>query len=154
MGITKPCIQLHPAPSISTQFILTSTQLHTPPSNSFQPPSSSLQHPQQNSNKNIASNWENSLNLGQKFQIRPFLLKTDTHGILEVLIPNPGLVDFWYFNPKIHSWANLGPKRQSCLFCLKIGTHGISRMLILNTTLFFWFSKLKFIFGQIWAKNS
>ena len=28
MGITKPCTQLHPALSPSTQFISTSTQLH------------------------------------------------------------------------------------------------------------------------------
>ena len=52
-GITKPCTQLHPAPSnstqlhpapsTSTQLISTSTQLQTPPSSSFQPPPSSLQ---------------------------------------------------------------------------------------------------------------
>ena len=47
--ITKPCTQLHQAPS-------TSTQLHpvpSPPLSSFEPPPSSLQHPQQYSNQNI-----------------------------------------------------------------------------------------------------
>ena len=70
-----------------------------------------------------------------KFRPRnSFCLNTGSHGILEVLIPNPDL-DFWNSDPKIHFWANLGPKSQSCPFCLKIGTHGISRMLILIPTL-------------------
>ena len=81
-----------------------------------------------------------------------FWLKIDTHGILEGLIPNPGL-DFWNSDPKIYFWENLGRKNQSCLFCLKIGTHSISRMLILIPTLVFWVSNYKSIFGQIWAKT-
>ena len=130
MGITKPCTQLHPAPS-------TSTKLHPPPPSSFQLPLSSLQHPQQYLNQNIARNWAISPNLGQKIKSCPFWLKIGTHGILEVLIPNPDL-DFWNSDPKIHFWANLGPKIQSCPFCLKIGAHSISRMLIPNPDLDFW----------------
>ena len=125
----------------------TSTQLHPPPPSSFQSPPSSLQHPQQYSNQNIARNWAISPNLGQKIKSCPFWLKIGTHGILEVLIPNPDL-DFWNSDPKIHFWANLGPKSQSCPFCLKIGTHGISRMLILIPTLIFWNSNPK---THFWA---
>ena len=53
----KPYTHLHPAPSTSTQLILTSTQLHPPPPISFQFPPSSLQHPQQYLDQNIARNW-------------------------------------------------------------------------------------------------
>ena len=129
-------IHLHSAPSTSTQLILTSTQLHPPTPSSFQPPPSSLQHPQQYLDQNIARNWAISPNLGQKIKSCPFWLKIGTHGILEVLIPNPDL-DFWNSDPKIHFWANLGPKTQSCPFCLKIGAHSISRMLIPNPDLDF-----------------
>ena len=133
LGITKLCTHLHPAlPS------------------SFQPPPSSLQHPQQNLNQNIARNWAISPNLGRKIKSCPFWLKIGTHGILEVLIPNPDL-EFWNSNPKMHFWANLGPKIQSCPFCLKIGTHGISKMLILIPTLVLWISRPNFLFGQIWS---
>ena len=55
--------------------------------------------------------------------------------------------------PKIRFWANLGRKNQTCLFCLKIGTNGISRILVLISTLVFWISNQKPIFGQIWAKK-
>ena len=123
----------------------TSTQLHPPPP-------SSLQHPQQYLNQNIARNWAISPNLDQKIKSFPFWLKIGTHGILQMLIPNPDF-DFWNSDPKIHFWANLGPKIQSCPFCLKIGTHGISRMLILIPTLVFWISNSNFLFGQIWAKK-
>ena len=122
-----------------------STQLHSPPP-------SSLQHPEQYLTQNIARNWAISPNLGRKIKSCPFWLKIGTHGILEVLIPNPDL-DFWNSDPKIHFWANLGPKIQSCPFCLKIGTHDISRMLILIPTLVFWISNPNFFFGQIWAKK-
>ena len=101
IGITKPCTHLHPAPSTSTelhlapsnstQFILISTQLHPRPPRSFQPPPSSLQHPQQYSNQNIARNWAIFSNLGRKMQSCPLWLEVGTHGILEVLIPNPDL---------------------------------------------------------------
>ena len=134
--ITKPCTHLHPAPSTSTQLISAFTQLHPPPLSSFQPPSSSLQQPQQYLNQNIACNWAISPNLGRKIKSWPFWLKIDTHGILEVLIPNPGL-DFWSSDPKTHFWAHLGPKIQSCPFCLKIGAHSISRILIPNPDLDF-----------------
>ena len=143
---------LHPATSISTLLFSVSTQLHPPALSSFQSPASSLQHSQQYLNQNIARNWAISPNLGQKIKSCPFWLKIGTHGILEVLIPNPEL-DFWNSNPKIHFWANLGPKIQSCPFCLKIGTHGISRMLILIPTLLFWISNPNFLFGQIWTKK-
>ena len=127
---------LHPPPSTFTQLISTSNQLHLPPTTSFQPPSSSLQHPQQYQNQNIARNWVISPNLGQKIKSCLFCLKIGTHGILEVLIPNPAL-DFSNFDPKSYFWTNLGPKIQSCPFCLRIGTHSISRMLILIPTLAF-----------------
>ena len=143
-------IHLQPAPFTSTQLISTSTQLYPPPPSSFQSPPSSLQHPQQCLNQIFARKWAISPNLGQKIKNCPFWLKIGTHGILELLIPNPDL-DFWNSDPKIHFWANLGPKSQSCLFCLKIGTHGISRMLIANPDLDFWNFEPKMQFGQIWA---
>ena len=143
---------LHPATSISTLLFSVSTQLHPPALSSFQSPASSLQHSQQYLNQNIARNWAISPNFGRKIKSCPFWLKIGTHGILEVLIPNPDL-DFWNSDPKIHFWANLGPKIQSCPFCLKIGTHGISKMLILIPTLVFWISNPNFLFGQIWAKK-
>ena len=129
MVLLKPCTHLHPAPSTFTQLISTSAQLHPPPPNSFQSPPSSLQHPQQYLNRNIARNGAISPTLGRNIQNCPFWLKIGSHGILEVLIPNPDL-DFWNSNPKIHFWANLGSKIQSCPFCLKIGTLSISRILI------------------------
>ena len=67
-------------------------------------------------------------------------------------IPNLDL-DFWNSNPKIHFLRNLGRKSQSCPFSLKIGTHGILAMLILISTLVFWISNPKSIFGQMWAKK-
>ena len=137
VGITKPCTQLHPAPSTSIQLISTSTQLHPPPPSSFQSPPSSLQHLQQYLNQNIARNWAISPNLGQKIESCPFWLKIGTRGILEVLIPNPGF-DFRNSDTKILFWANLGPKSQSCPFCMKIGAHSVSRMLTPNPDLDFW----------------
>ena len=129
MGITKPCTHLHQAPS-------TSTQLHPPSPSLFQAPPSSLQHPQRYLNQNIARNWAISPNLGRKIKSCPFWLKIGTHGILEVLIPNPDL-DFWNSDPKIYFWANLGPKIERSVLS-EIGAHSISRMLILNPDLDFW----------------
>ena len=123
----------------------TSTHLHPPPPSSFQPPPSSLQHPQQYLSQNIAHNWTISPNLGQKIKSCPFWLKIGTRGILEVVIPNPGL-DFWNSGPKIHFWTNLGPKIKRCPLCPKIGTHSISRMLIPNPHLDFWNSDPKNFF--------
>ena len=148
MGITKPCTHLHPAPSTSTKLISTSTQLHPPPPSSFQPPPSSLQHPQQYFSQNIGRNWAFSSNLGRKIKSCPFWLKIGTHGILEVLIPNPDL-DFWNSDSKVYFWENLGPKIQKCSFCLKIGSHSILRMLIPNPNLDFWNFDPKIHF---WAK--
>ena len=142
------------APS-STQFHLlppSYTQLHPPLPSSFQPPPSSLQDLQQYLNQNTARNWAISPNLDQKIKSCLFWLKIGTRGILEVLIPNPGL-DLWNSDPKIYFWANFGPKIQSCQFCLKIGTHGISRMLIVIPTLVFWISNPNFLFRRIWAKK-
>ena len=86
----------------------TSTQLHPPPPSSFQPPPSSLQHPQQYLNQNIARNWAISPNLGRKTKSCPFWLKIGTHGILEVLIPNPDLdLKFWPQSPFL---GKFGPK--------------------------------------------
>ena len=140
--LTKPYTHLQPGPSTSTQLISTSSQLHPPPPSWFQPPPSSLQHPQQYSNQNIARNWAISLNLSRKIESSPFWLKIGSHGILEVLIPNPDL-DFWNPNPKMHFWANLGRKSQSCPFSLKMITHGFSRMLLLIPTIIFWSSNRK-----------
>ena len=123
LGITKPCTHLHPA-----HFNLYSAA-PTPPS--------SLQHLQQYLKQNIARSWAISPNLGQKIKSSSFWLKIGTHGILEVLIPNPDL-DFKNFDPKIYFWVNLGSKIQSFLFCLKVGTHSISRILIPNPDLDFW----------------
>ena len=117
--------------------LLSSIHLHPPPSSSFQPPPSSLQHPQQYLNQNNARNWAISPNLGQKIKSCPIWLKIGTHGILEVLIPNPDL-EFWNSDTQVHFWANIGSKIQSCLFCLKIGSHSISRMPIPNPELDFW----------------
>ena len=103
-------IYLHPAPSTSTKFISTSTQLHPPLPSSFQRPPSSLQHPQQYLNQNIARNWAISPNLGRKIQSCPFWLKIGWHGILEVLIPNPDL-DFWNSDPKIYFLGKFVPKK-------------------------------------------
>ena len=116
-------LTVHPPPPSSIHLHSAHFNLHPahpPPPSSSQPPPSSLQHPQQYLNQNIARNWAISPNLGQKIKSCPFWLKIGTHGILEVLIPNPDL-DFWNSDPKIHFWANLGPKIQSCPFCLKIG---------------------------------
>ena len=137
MGSTKPCTHLHPGPSTFIQLISTSTQFQPPPPTSFQSPPSSLQHPQQWLNQNIARNWAISPNLGRKIKSGPFWLNIGTHGIIEVLIPNPDL-DFWNSDPKIYFWANVGPKIQSCPFCLKIGQFSISRILIPNPDLDFW----------------
>ena len=89
MGITKPCCQLHPAPSTSNQLISTSTQLHLCPCSWLQPPSRSLQHPQQYSIQIIARNWAISPNFGWKFQTWPFWHEIRSHGILGVLILSP-----------------------------------------------------------------
>ena len=121
MGFTKPCCQLHPAPSTSNQLISTSNQLHLSSRSSFQPPSSSLQHPQQYSNQNIARNWAISPNLGWKFQTWPFWHEIHLHGILEVLIPSPDL-DFWNADAKIQFWVNLGSKKTK-LFLLSGNWH-------------------------------
>ena len=123
--------QLHPP-------LPSSTQLSATPSTIFGP--------------KYSRNWAISPNLGRKIKIPPFLLKIDTHGIMEMLISNPD-IDFWNSNPKIHFWANLGPNIQSSPFCLKIGTHSISRMLIPNLDLDFWNFDLKIHFWAVWAKR-
>ena len=78
----------------------------------------------------------NFANLGREIKSCPLWLKIGTHGILKVLIPNPGL-GFWNLDPKIYFWANFGSKFQSCPFSLKTGVHSISRMLIPNPGLEF-----------------
>ena len=86
-------------------------------------------------------------NLGRKIKSCPFYLKIGTHGILEVLIPNPGL-EFGNLDPKILFWANLGRKSKSCPFGLKISTHDILEELILHPDLVFRNSDPKILF---WA---
>ena len=83
--------QLHPPPPNSIQLHPPPPSSFQPPHSSFQPPPSSLQHPQRYKNQNITRNWTISPNLGRKIQSCPFCLKIDTHGILELLIPNPDL---------------------------------------------------------------
>ena len=123
MGITKPCTYLHPAPpSTSTQLHPApsiSTQLHPPPSSSFEPAASSLQHPQQYLNQNIARNWAISPNLDQKIKSCPFWLKIGTHGILEVLIPNPDIFgQIWASKFKVvpYVWILVHIVSQGCWF--------------------------------------
>ena len=82
-----------------------------------------------------------------KIQSYPFCLKIGTHGILKVLVPNPGL-EFRNFDPEIIFWANLVRKCKSCPFCLKIGTQGILGELILHPDLLFRNSDTKILF---WA---
>ena len=155
MGITKPSTQLHPAPS-------TSTKLHTPSPSSFQPPpsstqlhpspSSSLQHSQQYLNQNIAHNWAISPNLCQKKKSCPFWLKIGTHGILEMLIPNPDL-DFEIPTPKSISGQIWAQKFKVVRFVWKL-VHVVSqRCWFQIQTQIFEISTPKFIFGQIWAQK-
>ena len=102
-GITKPCTHLHPASS-------TSTQLHPPPTSSFQPPPSSI-HLHAALCNTLNNTWTKILHIiGQFPQIYakkskscPFWQKVGTWGILEVLILNPDL-HFWNSNHKIHFW--------------------------------------------------
>ena len=109
-------IQLHPAPSTSTQLISTSMRLHLPPPSSFQPPTSSLEHPQQYLNQNITRNWAISPNLGQKIKSCQFWLKTGTHGILEGL-DSESRLRFVKFQPQKLFLGEFGPKN-SKLFVL------------------------------------
>ena len=133
------CNQLHPPPP-------TSTQLHPPPPSSYQhPPSSTHLHSADFSLNPALWNTLNNIwtkmlhitgqfprNLGRKTKRCPFWLKTGTHHILEVLIPNPHIDFFEIPTTKIHFGAKLEPKIQSCSFSLKIGAPSISRILILN----------------------
>ena len=80
-----------------------------------------------------------------KIQSCPFCLKIATHGILEVLIPNPDL-EFRNSNPKIFL-GQFWPKIQSCPFCLKIGSNGILEVLIPNPGLELRNSDSKNLFG-------
>ena len=99
----------------------------------FQPPPSSLQYPQRYYNQNIARNWANSINLGEKSQNCSFCLKIDKRGISKMLFLFSKLV-FWISN---HFWANLGRKNQSCLFYLRTGIYDILEVLIPNLDLDF-----------------
>ena len=143
-GITKLCTQtqLHPPPP----------SLFQPPPSSFQSPPSSLEHPQY-LDQNIAGNWAICPNLDRKIKSYLFWLKIGTHGILEVLIPDPDL-DFWSSYPKINFWVNLDPKIESCLLCLKIGAHSIPRMLIPIPDLEFWNSNPKTHFCTNFCRKS
>ena len=139
---------MHPRPP-------SSIHVHPAPPSSFQPPPSSLEYLRQYLNQNVARNWAISPNLGQKIKSCPFWLKIGTHGILEVLIPNPDL-DFWNSDPKIHFWANLGPKIQSCSLCLKIGAQSVLRMLIPDLELDFlnFDPKIHFLAHLGWKSHS
>ena len=136
LRITKPRTQLHPALSISTQ-------LHPALCNTLNVIRTKMLH--------VIEQFPP--NLGRKIQSCLFWLKIGTHGILEVLIPKPGL-NFWNSDPKINFWANLGRKSKKCSFYLKISTHGIPRMLIFIPTLFSKFPTLNPFLGEFGPKNS
>ena len=119
----------------STQLISASTEFFTTPSTLLKPKLEPKYH----------MYWAISQNFGGKNQSCLFCLKIGTHGILEVLIPNPHL-DFLNSDPKIHL-------SESCPFFLEIVTHSISRIIILIPILVFWIFNPKSIFGQIWSKN-
>ena len=58
------------------------------------------------------------------------------------------------FRPQNLFLGKFGPKNVKVVrFAWKLGTHVISRLLILVTTLVFWISKPKSIFGQIWTEK-
>ena len=86
---------LHQAPFTSNQLISASTQLSATPS-IFEPK---------------YQIWAISPNLGQKLQSCPLWVKIGSHGLFQVLIPNPDF-DFWNSDPKIHFWAILGSRSQ------------------------------------------
>ena len=73
----------------------------------------------------IARYWAISPNFGRKIKSCPFWLKIGTHGILEVLIPNPNL-DFWNFDHKNHFRATLGQKFKAVRFVWKL-VHVVSQ---------------------------
>ena len=87
-----------------------------------------------------------------KIKSCPFCLKNATHGIFEVLIPNPDL-DFWNPDLKFCFRANLGQKRQNSSFYLKIDTVVSGRCWFQNYTEIFEIPISRFIFGQIWAER-
>ena len=64
------------------------------------------------------------------------------------------MLRFLKFRPQNPFFATSGRNSQSCLFCQKIDTHGISRMLNFISTLVFWISNPKSIFGETWAKEN
>ena len=107
VGITKPCTQIHPDPSTSTQLISTSPQLHPPPPSSFQLPPSSLQHPQQYLNQNIAGNWAISSNLGGKTKYCQFWLKIGTHS---AGVDSESRITFLKLRPQNSFLGKFGPK--------------------------------------------
>ena len=121
MDIAKPCTHLHPVP-------FTFPQLHpAPPTFTHPHPAYFSLHLALCSILNFMRTKMSRV-IGQFLQIQAekiqsclFFLKIGTHGILEVLIPNPWL-DFWNSNPKIHFLANLQWKSQNCCFASKL-TH-------------------------------
>ena len=120
----------------STQLISASTEFFTTPSTLLKPKLEPKYH----------MHWAISQTFGGKNQSCLFCLKIGTHGILEVLIPNPHL-DFWNSNPKIHL-------SESCPFCLKIITHSILRIIILIPILVFWIFNPKSFLGKFGPKIS
>ena len=94
--------------------------MHPPLPSSSQPPPSSLEPAQQHLNQNIARNLAISTNLDRKIKSCPFWLKIGTHGILEVLIPNPDL-DFLKFRPQNPFLGKFGSKKSKLfLFSWKL----------------------------------
>ena len=137
-GITKPCTHLHAPPPSSIYLHPGHFSLHPASCNTL--------------NQNITCNWAISPNFDRKIQICPFWLNIGSQGVLEVLILNTDL-DFWNSNPKINFWANLDSKSQSCPFFLKLTDMVSQWCWFLFQHQFSEIPTLKFIFGQIWAKN-
>ena len=181
-GITKPCTQLHQAPSTSTNlhpahFNLQTSSIH------LRSAHFSLHPALCNTLNNI---WTKILHVIGQF---PQILTKNWHTwyfggadsesrlrFLKFRPQNPLLGKFRLKNSKLSSenwytwylkdadsesrprFLKFWPQNpflvtQSCPFCLEIGTYAISMMLILISTLFFWISNPNFLFGKIWTKK-
>ena len=146
MSITKPCTQLHAAPS-------TSTQLHPPPPSSFQSPPSSLQHPQQYLNQNIARNWVIFANLRPKNQ-KLSILNENWRRWYIGSVDSESRVRYLKFRPQSPFLSKFGPKKSKlsvlsedwCTWYLK-DADSESRLRYLK------FQPQNPFLGQIWAQK-
>ena len=154
MGITKPCTQLHQAPSTShqlhsapstsSQLISTSIQLH-------QPPPRSLQHRQRYTRYLGRADSKFRLRFLKFLPQNPFLDKLGPKMSKLFVLPKNWYT--WYLED---AGSTLNPflgkprsKVPSHHFLLKLGTQSILKMLILIPILVFSISNPKYIFVQI-----